>query len=69
MMGMVTGGTSHGFFAFLGLLCIAAPFAAPFWKHPYSRYLNALPMAFLIIATAKIMWSVHDATSGVPAGR
>jgi len=68
MMGMVTGGTSHGFFAFLGLLCIAAPFAAPFWKHPYSRYLNVLPMAFLIIATAKIMWSVHDATSGVPAG-
>lgn len=69
MMGMVmNGGTSHGFFAFLGLLCIAAPFAAPFWKHPYSRYLNMLPLAFLIIATAKIMWSVHDVTSGMPAG-
>lgn len=69
MMGMVmNGGSSHGFFAFLGLLCIAAPFAAPFWKHPYSRYLNVLPLAFLIIATAKIMWSVHDATGGMPSG-
>jgi hypothetical protein len=69
MMGlMMNGGTSHGFFAFLGVLCIAAPFAAPFWKHPYSRYLNVVPLAFLVIATAKIMWSVHDATSGMPAG-
>lgn len=69
MMGIVmNGGTSHGFFAFLGLLCIAAPFAAPFWKHPYSRYLNMLPLAFLIVATAKIMWSVHDATGGMPTG-
>jgi len=69
MMGMVmNGGSSHGFFAFLGLLCIVAPFVAPFWKHPYSRWLNVLPLGFLVIATAKIMWSVHDLTSGMPGG-
>jgi hypothetical protein len=66
--GMMNGTSSHGFFAFLGLLCIVAPFVAPFWKHPYSRWLNVLPLGFLVIATAKIMWSVHDLTSGMPAG-
>jgi hypothetical protein len=62
------GGPSHGFFAFIGLICIAAPFAAPFWKDPRARWLNALPLAFLILATAKIMYSAHDALGGMPTG-
>jgi len=66
-MGMMAG-ISHGFFAFIGLLCIAAPFAAPFWNHPYSRYLNTLPFVFVILATIKFMWSAHEAMSGLPVG-
>jgi hypothetical protein len=60
------GGSSHGFFAFIGLLCIAAPFAAPFWKHPYSRYLNVLPVAFILIETIRLMIAAHDMTGGMP---
>ena len=59
-------GTSHGFMAFIGLLCIAAPFAAPFWKHPYSRYLNVLPLAFILIETIRLMIAAHDLTAGIP---
>jgi hypothetical protein len=62
------GGTSHGFFAFLGLLCIAAPFATPFWKHPYSRYLNVLPLAFIVIEMVRFMWAAHDAMGGMGGG-
>jgi hypothetical protein len=62
------GGPSHGFLALIGLICIAAPFAAPFWKDPRARWLNALPLVFLILATAKIMYSVHDAMGGIPTG-
>jgi hypothetical protein len=59
------GGSSHGFLAFIGLLCIAAPFAAPFWKHPYSRYLNVLPLAFILIETIRVMMAAHDMTAGM----
>jgi hypothetical protein len=39
----------HGLFAMLGLVCIAVPFAAPFIKTPWSHYLNAAPLAFVLI--------------------
>jgi len=60
------GGSSHGFFAFIGLLCIAAPFAAPFWKHPYSRYLNVSPLAFIAIETIRTMMAAHDVIGAMP---
>jgi hypothetical protein len=47
-------GSSHGAFAFLGILCIAAPFAAPFIKAPWAKYLNAAPIAFIVIASLMI---------------
>jgi hypothetical protein len=59
-------GSSHGFFAFIGLLCIAAPFAAPLWKHPYSRYLNVLPLAFIVIETVRTMIAAHDVMGAMP---
>jgi len=62
------GGPSHGFLAFLGVICITAPFVAPFWKDSKARWLNALPLVFLILATAKIMYSAHDALGGMPTG-
>jgi hypothetical protein len=66
-LGMLSG-SSHGFFAFIGLLCIAAPFAAPFWKHPYSRYLNALPLAFILIEFIRVLIAAHDVVGAMPGG-
>jgi hypothetical protein len=43
------GGSSHGLLAILGLIAIAAPFAAPFLRTAWSRYLNAAPLAFVLI--------------------
>src|SRR5579862_4176203 len=49
---------SHGFFSMLGILAIAAPFAAPFIKDPRAKYLNALPLAYIIIAIISVRMSV-----------
>jgi hypothetical protein len=51
------GGSSHGIFGLLGLLCIAAPFAAPFLKVPWARYLNAAPLAFFIVGFISLYMS------------
>jgi hypothetical protein len=47
---ILRGGSDHGFFAFLGLIAIAAPFAAPFLRMAWSKYLNAAPLAYFFIA-------------------
>jgi hypothetical protein len=41
---------NHGIFSIIGVLAIAAPFAAPFIRTTWSRYLNAAPLAFILIA-------------------
>jgi hypothetical protein len=51
-------GSDHGLFAFLGFLCIAAPFAAPFIRAAWSKYLNAAPLAFFIIGFISIYSNV-----------
>lgn len=56
---VVRGGSDHGFFAFLGFLCIAAPFAAPFIRAAWSKYLNAAPLAFFIIGFISIYLNVN----------
>ena len=38
-------GHRHGFFAFIGLLAIVGPFAAPSIRAGWSRYLYAVPLA------------------------
>jgi hypothetical protein len=48
MSALVKGG-SHGIFALLGLLAIVAPFAAPYLRAAWARYLNVAPLAFLIL--------------------
>jgi hypothetical protein len=45
---------SHGLFSFLGIAAIAAPFIAPFLKHPRANLLNAMPLAYLAAALAKL---------------
>jgi hypothetical protein len=57
----LAGNSSHGFFAMLGILAIAAPFAAPFVKDPRAKYLNALPLAYVIIAIIANHFSISRA--------
>jgi hypothetical protein len=43
-------GSSHGLFGLLGLIAIAAPFAAPFIRTTWSHYLNAAPLGYILLA-------------------
>lgn len=55
--------TSHGLFALLGVVAIAAPFAVPFLKDPRAKFLNAAPLAFLALTGLKIKWDISSAVS------
>ena len=57
---MATGG-NHGLFSLLGILAIAVPFAAPFVRAVWSRYLNAAPLAYIVIGLITIFASEHSA--------
>ena len=60
---------SHGFFSLIGLLAIAAPFARPFVSHPRARYLNALPLAFIVGEVARLVYNISKAAGGVGSSR
>jgi hypothetical protein len=60
---MTLGSSSHGLLAVIGLVAIAAPFAAPFIRHPRAQYLNAAPLAFLALIGLKIWWNIHEAVT------
>jgi hypothetical protein len=47
------GNPSQGLFGFIGLAAIAAPFAAPFVRHPQAKFLNVAPIAFVALVLAK----------------
>jgi hypothetical protein len=47
---MMNGGSNHGLFSFLGLLAIAVPFAVPYLRMAWSKYLTATPLAYFVIA-------------------
>jgi hypothetical protein len=51
----------HGFFSVIGFLAILAPFVAPFVPHPNAKYLNAAPLAFLVLAFLKFKWEISHA--------
>ena len=53
--------TSHGLFAIIGLIAIAAPFAAPFIRTAWARYLNAAPLAYVLVAWVAIYLNEHSA--------
>ncbi len=68
---LLAGGSDRGIFGLLGLLCIAAPFAAPFLKVPWARYLNAAPLAFVIVGVIAFRMNVSKvfgdmAAAGIP---
>jgi hypothetical protein len=51
----------HGFFSVIGFLAILAPFIAPFVPHPKAKFLNAAPLAFLVLAFIKFKWEISHA--------
>ncbi len=51
----------------IGLVAIAAPIAAPFLRHARASYLNAAPLALLVLAWLKFRWDISQiAGKGVP---
>jgi hypothetical protein len=55
------GGSDHGLFAMIGLIAIVAPFVAPFIRTPWSRYLNAAPIAYILIGWIAIYMNENKA--------
>jgi hypothetical protein len=56
---LMGGGSSHGAFALLGLLAIVAPFVAPFIPMAWSKYLNAAPIAYVLIAFITLYMQIN----------
>jgi hypothetical protein len=54
-------GTSLGLLGIIGLVCLAAPFAAPFIRTPWSHYLNAAPLAIVLIGWVAIYMNENKA--------
>jgi len=54
-------GSSLSILGILGLIALAAPFAAPFIKMPWSHYLNAAPLAVVIIGWLAIYMNENKA--------
>lgn len=58
-------GGSHGLFSFLGLVAIAAPFVAPFLRASWSKYLNAAPLAYIVVGLIMIFTNEHSVFSDI----
>jgi hypothetical protein len=56
---LATGG-SHGFFSLIGLIAIAVPFAAPFVRATWSRYLYAAPLAYIVLGLIIMYGKEHS---------
>jgi len=56
---LATGG-SHGFFSLIGLIAIAVPFAVPFLRAPWSKYLNAAPLAYIVLGLIIMFGKEHS---------
>jgi hypothetical protein len=56
---LATGG-SHGFFSLIGLIAIAVPFTAPFVRAPWSKYLYAAPLAYIVLGLIIMFGKEHS---------
>ena len=56
-------GGSFGFFSFVGLLCIVAPWIAPWLTQRWAPRLNFAPLAFVIVFLIHLKWQMHTAVS------
>jgi hypothetical protein len=52
---------SHGLLSIIGLVAIAAPFAAPFIQHPRAKFLYAMPLLYLILVGVTVLWNYNHA--------
>lgn len=57
---LATGG-SHGFFSLIGLIAIAVPFTVPFVRATWSKYLNAAPLAYIVLGLVIMFGKEHSA--------
>ncbi|HET7268055.1 MAG TPA: hypothetical protein VFJ15_08105 [Oleiagrimonas sp.] len=62
-MNGVNPGSSLGFWSFLGLLCIIAPWVVPWLQKSWARFLALAPIVFVILTWIRLSWSIHHATS------
>lgn len=53
--------TSTGVLRIIGLLALVAPFAAPFIRTPWSHYLNAAPLAIVVVGWVAIYMNENKA--------
>jgi hypothetical protein len=58
---ILSGGADHGLFAIIGLIAIAAPFTAPFVRASWSKYLNAAPLVYFVVAFLMIYMNENKA--------
>jgi len=57
----VAGAGKHGLFSLIGIVAIAAPFAAPLLQTTWARFLNAAPFAYFVCAFIAIFLNEHKA--------
>ncbi|WP_263376049.1 hypothetical protein [Granulicella aggregans] len=53
----------RGFLSLLAIVCLLAPLAIPFLKQTWARWLNAAPVAFLLVACIVVDSQMHSAAS------
>lgn len=63
MGGMGAATSSIGFWSLIGFVAVFAPFAVPYLKMPWAKYLNAAPLGFILLTLIKVWWSFHSAMS------
>lgn len=51
---------SVGFLGIIGLVAIAAPFAAAYLKFPWAKYLYAAPLVFIALFGLKMWWDISS---------
>jgi len=53
----------RGFLSLLAIICLLAPLATPFLKQTWARWLNAAPVAFLLLACIVLGRQLQSATA------
>jgi hypothetical protein len=61
---LMGGAGDHGIWSIVGLLAILAPFVAPFIRAAWSKYLNAAPVAYVLIAWLMVYMNTRKITEG-----
>lgn len=63
---LVNPGHARGLLRFLAFVAIAVPFAVPFIRTPWSRYLNVAPLAAVLVGWLVIHENIAKTFGGIP---